>query len=62
VTLSAAHVSSPVMDALGGALGQFVRPGGLADPVGGPGVGVTLVAVALAWAAGLLTARAAGYR
>jgi hypothetical protein len=50
------------MDALGGALGQFVRPGGLADPVGGPGVGVTLVAVALAWAAGLLTARAAGYR
>lgn len=56
-------VSSPTMDALGGALGQFVRPdgalggGGLADPGGGPGLLVCLLAVLLATGVGAVAGR-----
>jgi hypothetical protein len=59
----AAHGGSPTMDALGGALGEYVRPdtaadgGGLAEPGGGPGLAVTCAAVLAAAAVGLLGAR-----
>jgi hypothetical protein len=59
----AAHGGSPTQDALGGALGEHVRPdtaeggGGLAEPGGGPGVAVTAAAVLAAAAIGLWSAR-----
>jgi hypothetical protein len=59
----AAHGGSPTQDALGGALGEHVRPdtaeagGGLAEPGGGPGVALTAAAILAAalvgaWSAG----------
>ena len=60
--------SSPTMDALGGALGQFVRPdgalggGGLAGPGSGPGLLLTVLAVVAATTIGVLAARPAGRR
>ena len=59
----AAHGGSPTQDALGGALGEYVRPdtaeggGGLAEPGGGPGIAVTVAAILSAAAIGVWSAR-----
>jgi hypothetical protein len=63
---TAADGGSPTQDALGGALGEYVRPdtaeggGGLAEPGGGPGVAVTVAAILAATAIGAFSARRAG--
>jgi hypothetical protein len=65
---TAAHGGSPTQDALGGALGEYVRPdtaeggGGLAEPGGGPGLAATVAAILAAAAIGAWGARTVGSR